>query len=549
MSVVQVIPLGGVGEIGKNCTAVVQGDDLILVDCGISFPNEDMPGVDVVIPDFKYVQDHADQLRGVFLTHAHEDHVGALPFLLNKVSVPIYCTEFTAALIRPKLDEKLGRDKYDIRIFKPGDRIQAGSLEIETIRITHSIPENCAIAIHTAHGVLLFTSDFKLDFTPVDNKPTDLGRLGELGKEGVLCLFSDSTNVEREGWGPSERSVNNGLRKVYSEAEGRILMTTFASNIHRMQQVIDLAAEFGRKVAVVGRRMEQNLEICTRLGYVRMPKDIRVPLEDIKNIEDHRLVILTTGSQGEPMSALVQMSKGEYGRLQIKRGDTLMYSARPIPGNEAAIWRTVNRLFDLGCRVVYESSSPIHVSGHAYQEELKMMINLTRPFYVAPVHGEARHQYLYNQFARQMGYPEHRIFTLRAGVPLVFDETSAFYGEPVDSGVVLVDRSGRQGIARSVMEDRIGISREGVVMVTIPFSKSKRSVTIPPTVSARAFNGEPYLLKLAADMVFDALAALTPDEFRERSLVEQEAVEVARRTILKKAGLRPVIVPILVELP
>ncbi|RYG30059.1 ribonuclease J, partial [bacterium] len=381
MSVVQVIPLGGVGEIGKNCTAVREGEDIVLIDCGLSFPDEDMMGVDIVIPDFTYLVENADKVRGVFLTHAHEDHVGGLPYLLKQIRVPVYCTEFTQALIRQKLEERLTRDRIDIRVFKPGDIIQAGKLSVEPVRVTHSIPENCSMAIRTSHGIVLFTGDFKFDFTPVDGKLANITRFGELGVEGVVALFSDSTNVDRTGWGPSESTVTEGLRAVFTSAPGRVLITTFASNIHRLQQAYDVAAETGRKVAVIGRRMEQNVDICERLGYLKVPKETRIRLDEVQNYPDDKLVIFTTGSQGEPMSALVQMSKGTYGRMQIKRGDTLAYSARPIPGNEGAIWRTINRLFEQGCRVVYDSPTPIHVSGHAYQEELKMMVNLTRPYY------------------------------------------------------------------------------------------------------------------------------------------------------------------------
>ncbi|RYG47329.1 ribonuclease J, partial [bacterium] len=325
MSVVQVIPLGGVGEIGKNCTAVREGEDIVLIDCGLSFPDEDMMGVDIVIPDFTYLVENADKVRGVFLTHAHEDHVGGLPYLLKQIRVPVYCTEFTQALIRQKLEERLTRDRIDIRVFKPGDIIQAGKLSVEPVRVTHSIPENCSMAIRTSHGIVLFTGDFKFDFTPVDGKLANITRFGELGVEGVVALFSDSTNVDRPGWGPSESTVTEGLRAVFNSAPGRVLLTTFASNIHRLQQAYDVAAETGRKVAVIGRRMEQNVDICERLGYLKVPKETRIRLDEVQNYQDDKLVIFTTGSQGEPMSALVQMSKGTYGRMQIKRGDTLVY--------------------------------------------------------------------------------------------------------------------------------------------------------------------------------------------------------------------------------
>lgn len=541
------IPLGGVGEIGKNCSVVQQDDDFVVIDCGLSFPNEEMPGIDIVVPDFTYLVENKEKIRGVFLTHAHEDHVGGLPYLLNQIKVPVYCTEFTAALIRAKLEEKLPKERIDLRIFKHGDRIKAGSLEVEPIRVTHSIPENCSMAVRTDHGIVLFTGDFKFDFTPVDGKLANMTRFGELGHEGVLILLSDSTNVERPGWGPSERRVTEGLKKVFQEASGRVLLTTFASNIHRMQQVYDVAAETGRKVVVVGRRMEQNLEICDRLGYVRVPKSTRIRLDEMPSYPDEKLAILTTGSQGEPFSALVQMSKGEYGRLQIKNGDTLIYSARPIPGNEGAIWRTINRLFNQGCRVVYESPTPIHVSGHAYQEELKMMINLTRPFYLAPVHGEPRHQFLYNQIGLDMGFPEHRIFTLKDGIPLILDDTKAYFGEKVPCGQVLVDNSGLPGVTDDILRDRFNVAKEGIVIITVPVDMTNGALAGDPDIQSRGLFAPDGVLDQAYETLVDSLESMNREELRDAVRVRHQAMDVVRRSIQKQAALRPLVLATVVE--
>jgi ribonuclease J len=544
---VKVAALGGVGEIGKNCSIVEQDDDIVVIDCGLSFPNEEMLGVDIVVPDFTYLIENKHRVKGIFLTHAHEDHVGGLPYLLKHIDTPVYCTDFTLNLIRHKMEERLPEKKVNFVAIKPGEVVRAGKLEVEPIRVTHSIPENCSMAVKTVHGYVLFTGDFKFDFTPIDGKLADLKRFGEIGEEGVVLLLSDSTNVERPGWGPSESSVTDGLRKVFHEAKGRVLLTTFASNIHRMQQVYEVAKETGRKVAVVGRSMERNLDICAKLGYVKIPRGVSIPLDEARGLPDDQVAILTTGSQGEPLSALVQMSKGEYGRLQIKEGDTLIYSARPIPGNEGAIWRTINRLFMQGCRVVYESPTPIHVSGHAYQEELKMMINLTKPFYIAPVHGEPRHQHLYNQIAEGMGYPEHRIFTMQNGRPLVLDEDKAFFGDEIVTGRVLVDSSGTPGVTDEVLRDRYNIANDGMILITIAVDTTHGEIVGDPSLTSKGFHGPAGILDIAHDAMIDVLAALSPAEIKDLNRVKHDATDVVRKMMGRRGRVRPLIVTSVIE--
>jgi len=547
MSLVQVIPLGGVGEIGKNCTAIRQGDDIIVIDAGLSFPNEEMPGVDIVIPDFSYLIENKDFVRAIFLTHAHEDHVGSLPYLLQHINPPVYASEFTHALIRSKLEEKSDIKRLTLKTFKFGEAVECGSLSVEPVRVTHSIPDNASMAIRTEHGIILMTGDFKFDFTPVDGKLTNIARFGELGQEGVILLLSDSTNVERPGWGPSEREVSSGLRKVFTEAAGRVFLTTFASNIHRMQQVYDVAAETGRQVAVVGRRMETNIDICSRMGYLKIPKGVRATLDDVRLLEPNKIAILTTGSQGEPMSALVQMSKEEYGRMRLMEGDTLIYSARPIPGNEASIWRTINRLFRMGVNVIYDSVTPVHVSGHAYQEELKMMINLTRPFYLAPVHGEPRHQHTYNDIARGMDYPEHRIFTLRDGEPLCLDSTNAWIGETVPVGRVLVDAAGQVGVTPEVLRDRTSLSRDGIVTVAVAIDLERGELVGEPIVGAKGLHAADEVLSALGQTVGDHVAGLDENSLRDADRVRHEVGDLSRRFLNKRTGLRPLVLPMIVE--
>ncbi len=542
MDNVKVIPLGGAGEIGKNCTVVTQGDDMVMIDCGLSFPHEEMHGVDIVIPDFSYVVEHKKKLKGIFLTHAHEDHVGALSFLITKVKAPVYGSHFTIEMLKAKLSEKIDISKVDFRVFDSGEKIKAGELTIEPIRITHSIPGNNALAVKTKYGIVLFTGDFKFDFTPVDGKLTDLNRLSELASEGVVCLLSDSTNVEREGWSHSEKSVAEGLKKVFTEALGRILITTFASNIHRMQQAFDMAEATGRKVAIAGRRMEQSVDTCIKLGYMKVSKDTHIRLNELSKYEPHELIILTTGSQGEPLSALVQMSKDEYSRLKINEGDTVLYSARPIPGNESAIWRTVNRLFKFGANVIYDSPTPIHVSGHGHQEELKMMINLVRPFYLAPIHGEPRHQHLYCNIARNMGYPEHRIFTLSNGTPLVITESNATIDLPVSSGEVLVDSSGKLGVSNFVLKDRAALAKDGVISINLAYDTKKNCFVGGIEISSKGFSGNSQLLKQFASVLEDYIT--THKDLKSKQNHDKQAMinDFSSQWLYKKNRYKPVVI-------
>lgn len=538
----EVIPLGGAGEIGKNCTVLRFGDEMILIDCGLSFPHEEHFGVDIVVPDFTYLRENKDKLKAVFITHAHEDHVGALSFFVTEFKVPIYCTGFTEAMVRSKLEERVKISEVMIKRFAPGQMIEVGGLKVEPVQLTHSIPEMCAMAVHTPFGVVIFTGDFKFDFSPVDKKPSDIKRLIELGEEGVLLLLSDSTNVDRPGWGPSESSVVDGYRELFAKAPGRVLVTMFSSNIHRMQQAVNVAKETGRRVSVAGRRMDDTVRMCQRMGYLQIPENVYLPIEEVGKYPANQIVILVTGSQGEPMAALSQMSRGEYTRLKVVEGDTILYSARPIPGNEGGIWRTVNRLIRLGAEVVTDSNTPIHVSGHAYQEELKMMIQLTKPFYLAPVHGEPRHQRMYLDFARKMGHPEHRMFLISNGDGLCLDENKAWKGDKHPWGEVLIDQHGNVPVTDEVLRQRAALAMDGVIVVSLAVDFQAGAVHSRPEAQVRGYSGPGPVIEDALDALCAELAKMRPDDLKRRAAVESCVVETVKRVVMRKCQQRPVVI-------
>ena len=545
MSKLQVIPIGGSNEIGKNCNLVIQDNDMIVIDCGISFPTEEMHGVDVVIPDFTYIIENQHKLKGIFLTHAHEDHIGALPYLLSQVDCPIYGTKFTIAMVKNKIAEKIDIKKLTFIEFSSGDIVEVGKLSVEPIQITHSIPENCSLAVRTKYGIVLFTSDFKFDFTPVDNKLTDINRLTELSDEGVLLLMSDSTNVDRPGWSPSESVVCDGLKKTFLAAKGRVLITTFSSNIHRMQQVFDAAKKTGRKVAIAGRRMEQSIDLCQKMGYVNIPSGVRIKIDQVSKHKPEEVVIISTGSQGEPLSALVQMSKNKYSRLKIRKGDTILYSARPIPGNEAAIWRTVNRLFRMGAEVIYDSPTPIHVSGHGHQEELKMMINLTRPYYVAPIHGEARHQYLYKKLLLEMGYPSDQIFELQDGTPLSIDAKTAWTEKPIECHEILVGKNGIPGITEKTMREREALSNYGVAIVNVTIDKKNSEIISGPEITTQGFLDDPETLSEIEHQLYNVIYESNLFSIRDSKKQKHTLKQLTEKTIYKIVGLKPSVIPLI----
>jgi ribonuclease J len=543
----EIIPLGGTGEIGKNLNLVRCDGEALIIDCGISFPGEDLPGVDLVIPDPEYLLSVRDELQAILLTHGHEDHVGALPYLLPRLGkLPIYGTPLTLALIEQKLRER--RLDAPLNPVKPGTPFQVGSITVEPIRVTHSIPDCVAYALRTAEGIVVFTGDFKFDHTPVDGERTDFNHLARLGDEGVLLLLSDSTNAERTGWTPSESTVSDAYYTLFASAQGRILVTTFASNLHRLQQAIDMAQLYGRKVAVLGRRMEQNVDIAVQRGYLRVEPGVLISARQIDDYPPEQILVLTTGSQGEPLSALSQIAADEYPRLKITPGDTVILSATPIPGNESLVWRTVNRLVRLGAKVYHDGIAPVHVSGHASQEELKLMISLLKPRYLAPVHGEPRHQAAYFELARQMGYRDEQMFMLENGAVLRIENGIATLGEKVPAGRLLIEEGVEGGVPESLIRDRRVIAEEGILVALITVRAQTGELVDDPQFILRGFEwlneAQP---ELAREAILQTLGKMVPAEISDWDNVREELTQVLRRFCRKHLSRRPMVVALVTE--
>jgi ribonuclease J len=545
MSSIKVIPLGGTGEIGKNCTVIETENDIIIVDCGISFPHEEHYGVDIVIPDFTYLRQNKDKIRGIVITHAHEDHVGALSFLLTEFNIPIHCSPLAQAMIANKMEERARRVEVNYNTFAMGDTFQLGDLKIEPVRVTHSIPETYAIAIHTSEGVILFTADFKLDPNPIDGIKTDEKRLAELGEEGILLLLCDSTNVERPGWGPSESECGPSLVELFRKSEGRVLVTQFSSNIHRMQQICDAAKATNRKVAIAGRRMEQTFNMCRKLGYLKVAREDTLPLEEALKLPNHKVALMVTGSQGEPKAALSQMSRREYSRVKVRKSDTIIYSARPIPGNEGPIWRTVNNLIRQGADVITDHETPIHTSGHAYKEEVKRMLDLTKPFYVAPVHGEPRHQKVMFDLLVERGHPEHRIFKLENGQQLVIGEESAWVGDSVPFGEVFIDQNRNSPISESTLRQRTALAHDGVFVITLVVDRRHGELVTKPRADLRGMVAEPQEVEDVLDDLCTILSRFQPSELTTPDYLAAQIVDAASKLVWRSTHQKPIIIPII----
>ncbi|MBK6319799.1 MAG: ribonuclease J [Dehalococcoidia bacterium] len=483
----RVIPLGGLGEIGRNMMLLEYGDDIIVVDVGLMFPEEEMLGVDLVIPDFSYLRDHKDKLRAVFLTHGHEDHVGALPYFRREFNAPIYSAKLTDGLIRVKLQEHRLLQDSETHVITPGEVITAGIFEVEFFTVAHSIPDACGLIIRTPLGLLVHTGDFKLDHTPVMDQHTDLIRLAQVGAEGCLLLMADSTYAEQEGYTPSEQLVGEALRTILVNAQGRVIVATFASLISRVQLLVDAAVFTGRKIFVTGRSMIDNVAMARQLGYINAPEGVIIGVEEMRNTPASKLVVITTGSQGEPTSALTRMANGDHRHITISKGDTIVLSSSPVPGNETAVYRNVDNLFRLGADVLYNRISNIHVRGHASREELKIIQGLLQPEYFVPIHGEYRHLVVHARLAESVGVPQGNAFVLTDGDVLEIDEESAWIGDRVPASYVYVDGLGIGDVDQHILRDRAHLSTDGVVVVMVAVDKQTGKLERPAEVLARGF--------------------------------------------------------------
>ena len=547
---VRLIPLGGLGEIGLNMMLIESGEDIVAIDCGLLFPDDEMPGVDYVIPDFTYLHEHRDRFRAVILTHGHEDHIGALAYLLRDFDVPVYGTPLTLAIARHRLAEHGLLERADLRAYRPGDTIHVGSYQIEPIRVTHSIADGIGLAIETPVGVIVHTGDFKLDPHPVDGAQADYSRFAALGERGVLCLCSDSTNVGRPGRTGSETEVGAALRGRFQAAPGRIIVATFASHIQRIQQVLDLAASCSRKIALLGRSMAANVSVAAELGYLKVPEGVLWPLEDLAELPAHRQVILSTGSQGEPNSALSLMAAGEHKHFTVGDGDLVIFSSRVIPGNERVIGRLINALLRRGAEVLWEDVAFVHVSGHASQDDLRHMLELTRPRYFMPVHGEFRHLLQHARLAEDAGVPADHIFLVEDGLGLELTKSGARVLGPYPAGRVFVDGKGIGDVGSVVLRDRQILAEAGMVVVALTIDRDTGAIVAGPEIASRGFvymKESDDLMAEVKEAVREAIAQREEPEVLDRELFGARVRSAVRRFINQRFQRKPIVIPVIME--
>jgi ribonuclease J len=545
----QVVPLGGLDEIGKNMTAVRGGSGILLVDAGMAFPDEEMPGIDLVLPDFTYLRQNSDEIRGIVLTHGHEDHVGALPYVLREFNVPVYATRLTLGLVRSKLQE-FGIRNADLREVKAGQKTQLGGFGLEFIGVNHSIPDAVAIAIRTGAGLIVFSGDYKIDLTPIEGSPMDLGRLAMLGAEGVLAYFGDSTNSERPGYVPSERVVGAALQEVFERSEGRIIVASFASHIHRIQQVIEAAKKHDRLVGLTGRSMIRNVQIARDLGYLDLPDEMLVDQRDMNRIPDGDIAVLTTGAQGEPMAALSRIANGTHRTIEVGPGDVVVIAAHPIPGNERGVSRTINNLMRRGAEVYYGPLVPVHVSGHAAQEEQKLVLNLLKPRFVVPVHGEFRHLRHHADTAKSLGFAEENIFLLENGGRIEFRDGNARRIEDVPAGMSLVDAGAVAETPEGVMHERQQLSEEGMFIVVARVNAQTGESLGQPDVISRGVvspQGTNGLVEESVEVVKRTLQRTASRRVTDHGELKNEIRKDLAGFLSQRTRKRPIILPLIVE--
>ena len=547
----KIIPLGGLNEIGKNMTAYEYGGEIIVVDCGMAFPGDDMYGIDSIIPDVTYLIKNKARIRGLFITHAHEDHIGAIPYVLKQVNMPIYCTRFTAGLIKLKLDEHQLTKSTKLITVDSGKSVRAGKFTVEFIHVNHSIADSVAFAIHTHMGTVVHTGDFKIDSTPIDGEVIDLARLGELGKEGVLCLCADSTNVERPGFTPSEKKVGEAFKRQFQNCEERIIVTTFASNVHRIQQVLDAAAQCGRKVAVTGRSMENMMQVSTELGYMKVPKNTLTDINKIKNLPKNKQVIVTTGSQGEEMSALYRMAFSTHRQVELGAGDKVILSASAIPGNEVTVGRVINELFRKGVKVVYDKADMLHVSGHACQEELKIVHALTKPRFFVPLHGEQRMLQIHCQLAQEMGLDRNHVAIADNGSVIEMTTKTMKINGTVPAGEVYVDGSGVGDVGAVVMRDRKRLAEDGMVVVVLPISSYDGGLLSEPEIVTRGFvyvkeSGD--LMKELQSVAMEAAMSVSRKRSRDEGELRGVVKSAVSSYLFKNTKRSPMVIPVVTRL-
>ncbi len=548
----KIIPLGGLNEIGKNMTALEFGGDIVVLDCGMAFPDDDMPGIDMVIPDITYLRKNQTKIRAIVLTHGHEDHIGAIPYFLKELNVPIYGSRLTLGLVEIKLKEHNLLSKTKLHRVRAGDIIKLGAFRVEFIRTNHSIPDAMALAFHTPIGTIVHTGDFKVDCTPVEGQMLDIARLGELGKSGVLALMSDSTNVERPGYTMSESTIGDTFDELFrNHTDQRILVATFASNVHRVQQIINSAYRFGRRVAFSGRSMENIAEVAMQLGYMKVPENVLISIDEIKKYRPNQLVIITTGSQGEPMSALTRMAFSDHRKVEINRGDLVIISATPIPGNEKPVSNVINELFKKGAEVIYKSLENIHVSGHACQEELKLILSLVRPKYFIPVHGEYRHLQQHALLAGKMGMPMKNVIIGDVGKVIELGPNSCKLNGSVPSGVVLVDGLGVGDVGNIVLRDRKHLAEDGIIIVFVTMSKKDGKILGGPDVISRGF----VYVRESEDLMEEAkaVARATLEKCAKKKQTDWASLKSSLKSsmgdfLYTKTKRKPMVLPVIMEI-